>query len=173
MNCKFCGVMLYKFDRTCPKCGAPVPAVAGAYVFNKDWKLRDSMLHWNEHLEEIMKEYHPNWKKEAKEGKYDTRHYTNLDAETLEKMIELGFADPEDKQNEAPTIAEFLEWMKENPSYKAHGYVVTIKRDDYRLSVEGVDGCGKDLEEIQRFREMFQDADEFDIYRDYQRAWYD
>jgi len=173
MNCKFCGVMLYKFDRTCPKCGAPVPVADGAYVFNKDWKLRDSMWKWDERMEEISKKYNPNWEKDAGDGKYGVRHFANLDANTLEKMIELGFADPEEKQNEAPTIGEFLEWMKVNPSYKAHGYVVCVERNDYRLSVEGVDGCGKDWEEVRRFQLMFQDADEFDIEENYQRAWYD
>jgi len=155
--------MLYKFDRTCPKCGAPVPVADGAYVFNKDWKLRDSMLEWNPRLEKWITD----------KEHYDVRHFVNLDANTLEKMIELGFADPGERQNESPTIGEFLAWLKENPSYKAHGYVVCVDRNDYRLSIEGVDGHSKDLEEIQRFREMFQDADEFDIYGDYQRAWYD
>lgn len=163
MNCKFCGTMLYKFDRTCPKCGAPVPVADGACVFNKDWKLRDSMLEWNPHLEKWITD----------KEHYDVRHFVNLDANTLEKMIELGFADPEDQQNEAPTIAEFLKWMKENPSYKAHGYVVCVERDDYRLSVEGVDGCGKTPEEISHFKNMFWNADEFDIEDNYQRAWYD
>lgn len=135
---------------------------------NKDWKLRDSMLHWNEQLDEIYKRYNPNY-----EETYDVRYFNQLDAETLEKMIELGFADSKEKQNDAPTIAEFLKWMKENPSYKAHGYVVSVRRDDYRLSVEGVDGCGKTREEIISFSKMFHDADEFDVDNDYQRAWYD
>lgn len=137
-------------------------------IYNRDVKFRDSMFHWNERMDEIYKRYNPNY-----EENYDVRYFDQLDAETLEKLIDLGFADPKESQNEAPCIGEFLDWMRKNPDYKAHGYVVSIDRDDYRVSIEGVDGCAKSPEALKSFVNMFHNADEFDVQDDYQRAWYD
>ena len=126
------------------------------FEFNKDYKLRDKMLNIDESTE-----------------CGGTWRFEGCTAETLESLIDLGFADPDEYQNSAPTIGEILEFLKENPNYTAHGYVVSIDRDDYRTSVEGVEGHEYDAEQIANFVTMFRFADEFEVSEDYQRAWFD
>jgi len=136
--------------------------------YNEDVKLRDSILHWNERLDKAYKEHCKDYEKN-----YEIRYFDQLDADTLQQLIDLKFADPKEKQEDAPTIANFLKWLRDNPDYKAHGYVVSINRDDYRVSIEGVDGCAKTPEALNRFIKMFRKANEFHVDADYQRAWYD
>ena len=99
--------------------------------------------------------------------------FSNLDAETLEKLIDSNFADPEEAQNDAPTIAEFLEFMQDYPEYKAHGYTIGLDRSDYRVSIEGLEGYPKTSGALISFIKIFRMADEFDITAGYVRCWYD
>lgn len=74
----------------------------------------------------------------------DTRYdggmvrFEGLDAKRLAKLIAKGFADPAGRQNDSPTAARFLEFMKREPRARAHGYVVSPRRADCRVSVEGL-----------------------------------
>ena len=88
------------------------------YDYNKkDYKVRDSMLNRTTSLDDG--------------SRYDIFYFDGLKAETLEKLIEMGFADPQDSQNNAPNIGTILEFLKRNPSFTAHGYAVTAP---HRLS---------------------------------------
>lgn len=127
------------------------------FEYNQDWELRDSMLR-------------PAY---AKEANYHNFRFENMSADTLQKMVDLHFADPDEQQNEAPPIGEILEFLKENPDFTAHGYAVTVRRDDYRISLEGVEGNSRDFDQISRFMNMFRFADEFETGIGYQRAWFD
>ncbi len=127
--------------------------------YNMDYKLRDSML-----------EFDPLF---GDKENYDVAHFHDLDAETLEKMIELGFADPEETQNYSPSIAEFLQFMQSNSGFKAHGYVVSHERPDYRLTIEGLAGHATDFDDMQNFMYAFRQADEFTCEVGTQYAWYD
>ena len=105
-------------------------------------------------------------------------YYTGLDVESLQKLVDLHFALPNDNQNDAPTIGEFIEFMKEFPRFKAHGYAVVPERDDYRVSVEGLSfsaNGGEPLtkKEMIAFMAFNGTADEFRIYPDHARSWYD
>lgn len=110
---------------------------------------------------------------------YDLLYYAGLTAEGLKLLIEKGYADPEDRQNSAPSIGEFLEFMKAHPRFGAHGYIVTPERDDYRVSVEGLSCCGADIEDIVAFTNEYAHADEFSIDQSEEgegyvcRCWYD
>lgn len=68
------------------------------------------------------------------------RHFTNVSLDTIITLIERGFANPSDKQNEAPSILEFCEFVKNhNPNnWYFHGYAVSPNRYDCRVSVEGI-----------------------------------
>lgn len=131
------------------------------FKYNKDSKLRDSMLP-NPHF---------NYGGDASD--YSLFSFDNLGAVKLGALIKLGFADPEECQNDSPTIGDILKFLKANPSCTAHGYAVSPERDDYRISVEGVEGHTGDEQQISAFTKMFRDADDFRAQFGYQYAWYD
>ncbi len=89
--------------------------------------------------------------------------YKNLDAPTLRQMIALGYADPEETQNESPEISEFADLLEQHPGLTAHGYVVSFERDDYRMSVEGVEGIIHGTEPLIELLIKYRFADEFEI----------
>jgi len=132
----------------------------GSFEYNMDYKLRDSMLN------DIYGD---------REGgkSYDIYRFDNLTAEVLQELVDLKFADPDDYQNNSPTIGEILEFLKENSGFTAQGYAVTAERDDYRISIDGIDGSSKEDCQIQNFIDIFRKADEFQIGDGFQYAWYD
>ena len=114
-------------------------------------------------------------------GKYNPDRYhfggiarfEGLDVETLKWLLEHNFADPDETQNDSPTIEEFLDFMERHPEFTAHGYAVTDKRDDYRISIEGVETneTPADRETIFDFMGWFRFADELQLDPPY--CWYD
>lgn len=61
--------------------------------------------------------------------------------DTLKELIGRRFADPEERQNLAPTLDEFVyfaERLPKNVSITFDGYVVSILRDDYRVSIDAI-----------------------------------
>ena len=127
------------------------------FQYNKDQETRDSMLSFN-------------WGE--KDGTY--RKFSNLDISTLKQLVAQKFADPDEQQNDAPTIAEFVEFMEKYPNMKAHGYVTGHPRSDYRLSIEGIEGQIINYENMRDFISVFRIADEFEINENgYCRCWYD
>lgn len=110
------------------------------------------------------------WDKPTKDyfGFYD------LDVEILKILLDEKFANPDEYQNEAPTIQKFYDFMVKHPEFKAHGYATGGTRTDYRVSVEGVKGIPSGYESRYAFYKMFRLADEFDEYHDGTfRCWYD
>ena len=73
-----------------------------------------------------------------------TERFEDLTPEKLKKLVKLKFANPEDKQNCAPSIAKFIKrtkkWRKQYPKLKItfNGYIVSPKRKDYRITVDAV-----------------------------------
>lgn len=70
----------------------------------------------------------------------------NVDLNTVKLLIQSGFVELEEAQNDSPTTQQFLNFMEKYPDVKAHGYAVSHKRDDYRITLEGL-MC--ELSEIQ------------------------
>ena len=102
-----------------------------------------------------------------------TAGYQDLDVEQLMTLIEEKFAEPEEAQNEAPTIQEIYDFMSLHTDFVAHGYIVSPNRSDYRVSIEGVRLDRKPTqEELQDFTTLFRHADEFDI-GDTCYCWFD
>jgi len=68
----------------------------------------------------------------------------------------------------------FLDFMMEHPKFKAFGYAVSNNRDDYRITIEGLEAKDKlSAEDISDFAKVFSDADEFELTRRSARCWYD
>ena len=125
--------------------------------FNMDIKTRDEM---------IFGEYNPD--------KYGggVRDFEGMDVELLEKLVEMKFVDIDEYQNDSPTIKDFIEFMSAHDGYTVGGYVVTDKRDDYRVSVTSIEkeGIIDDVEELREFVDRFRYADDFDVKG---FAWFD
>lgn len=103
-------------------------------------------------------------------GNYDTKYYPggvryfkNLSLDKLEQLIDGNFISLSERQNNAPSVKEIYEFMKQYPGYTAHGYTVSVMRDDYRVSLEGVfKDCGaSSMQEFDEFTELFNCADDF------------
>jgi len=128
------------------------------FKYNKDQKRRDELL--------------------GIKGKRDTyklssySRFDDLSVETLGILLDEKFINPEEKQNDAPSVGEFYDFMVKHPEYKAIGYAIGLERTDYRTSIEGLTGEGKNIGAILDFAVKFRLADEFDI-EGYQRCWYD
>lgn len=127
---------------------------------NKDIATRDKI---------IFGKYRPN----IYEHSGGIQHFTNMSLATLRLLLDKHFIDPEDCQNLAPSVQQIYNFMLKYPQYKAHGYAVSDKRDDYRVSLEGViKGKKTDSpEEFQEFRELFKMADEFNPNQ--MMVWFD
>ena len=100
-------------------------------------------------------------------------HFENLSSDTLQTLVDKGYADLDDKQNDAPTLGEFLSFMKQYPEFTAHGYVVSNDRNDRRISIEGLEGNTTDEHVIEAFKELSEYADELDCENGHCRCWFD
>ena len=117
------------------------------------------------------------------------RSYNYLSPDLLEKLVEEGYADPEERQNDSPSIEEWLTFIEENPTLENkisfHGYVVHKDRGDRRISVEGIQASpqlegpisGMDLKltekEIETLEKFCHYADDVRIGEDHIYVWYD
>ena len=127
------------------------------FEYNKDVKKRDEIIFGEYDEEQYMG---------------GVRDFERMDVDTLKMMVEMKYADPKEQQNNSPTIAEFIEFMEENEGYTVGGYVVSIHRNDYRVSIESIDSDEPfgTFEQLEKFCKFARWADEFDT-RGY--AWWD
>jgi hypothetical protein len=123
------------------------------FQFNKDQKKRDKIL--------------------GISGTGDYERFPPLSAENLGWLIDEKYADPNECQNNSPSIQEFHDFMVKHPEYKAIGYAIGLQRTDYRVSIEGLEGKAQDHKTFLEFVQEFHQADEFDVDDSYQRCWYD
>ena len=130
--------------------------------FNPDWEKRNSLIN-------------PYAKADIIGQDLDHIRFEELPVDVLKELVKLKLADPEETQNESPTIAEFIEYMEKYSSAKAHGYIISFARDDYRVSVEGItqQATRCDLETRKEFFKFFRYADELDPFSEIMRCWYD
>lgn len=111
-----------------------------------------------------------------KDSKYrfgGIRSFRGLDVDTLKILLDQNFIDPEETQNESPTVFEIYSFMEDYPSYTAHGYTVVDSQEDYRVSLEGVEKGepAYSIEELKDYMSLFRGADEFDESTMY--CWFD
>lgn len=105
------------------------------------------------------------------------RYFNNLSLENLEKMVGLQMISPsESQQSDSPTTEDFLNFAKGHGHVTFHGYAVSPDRNDYRVTIEGVevapdDPANSDISFVRAFFEAFRWADEFHMVPLY--CWYD
>ncbi len=126
---------------------------------NRDYKKRDEIL-------------------KIKEYSYSIAKFKNLCIFKLKYLIEEGFVNLKETQNNSPSIKEFVEFMEKYPRVQAHGYVTSINREDYRVSIEGlmwepIKGEPADLKLQRDFLLLCRKADELEVTDFKMRSWWD
>ena len=118
-------------------------------------------------------------------GKYEPEKYSGgcrrftCDRTLLKKLVENGYADPREQQNESPTIKEFIEYTEDFEDAEFECYAISPKRIDCRITVEGIDikVHEDEYDKVSYLVETFRWADEFSfehIRHDYYlHAWWD
>ncbi len=129
------------------------------FEFNKDYKERDKIIFGNE----------IDWDKSP--GRII--RFESMSIETLQLLMDKKFIDPEETQNYSPPVKDLIEFMLEYPNVTALGYVVSPKRKDYRVSIEGVKGENPSKECQIKFANLFLRADEFVCNDKMIYCWYD
>lgn len=82
-----------------------------------------------------------------------------------EGFIDLGMA-----QNFSPTISTFMLIMKNNPEMVVDGYVVSPRRSDVRVSVDGISGkCNANDSKLLKYHY----PDDYSYKNGVVRAWWD
>ena len=101
------------------------------------------------------------------------RHFEYLDYPTLQKLVDKKFIDPEGCQNYSPSTGDFLAFMEAHPEFTAHGYAIGLNRDDYRITIEGIesDEIFSDVGTLEEFVGLCRFADYFCLNPPY--AWWD
>ncbi len=105
---------------------------------------------------------------------YDIARFSGLTLPVLRTLIAEGFVDLEEAQNYSPTIAELLAYMELHLDTDCHGYIVRPSREDYRLSIEGLEqGDTPTTRDIIDFTELCRHADDFKATEDGLYSWWD
>lgn len=105
------------------------------------------------------------------------RSFSNVDVDTVKKLFELNFIDPNESQNSSPTTKEIFDFMVDWPECTVHGYAVSKDRRDYRVSFEGIE-CDdpellSDADFMRDFTNLFRNADSFDLTKTRAYCWFD
>jgi len=92
------------------------------YNLNKDHQRRDEII-------------------DSKNKKYiaGIKKFENLSLEKLELLIKENFLSLSDKPNYCPKAEDIYNFVKNNPDFKTIGYAVSPDREDYRVSLNGVE----------------------------------
>ena len=121
-------------------------------------------------------------------GKYEKDKYFGgirrfeCPREVIEQLIKEDFIDLEENQNCSPTVKEFMELTDKesglgNAEFEC--YAVSIDRDDYRVTIEGIDLeiSDDDMDVFIYAIQNLRSADEFDIVHKscafFIHAWWD
>jgi len=97
-----------------------------------------------------------------------------MSLDTLKQLEAAALLDPEETQNDSPSIREFMEFMRIHPGVTAHGYTIGGNRTDARVSIEGLHYSGvMTLEFAAEVANRFHFADEFEISVNGFRIWWD
>lgn len=100
--------------------------------------------------------------------------FEGLTLSQLDLLLDENFIDPEECQNCSPDTMEFKEFLEKYPEATLHGYIVTPERDDYRITIEGLEYQGDvSMELLGDFIDEFRTADDFIHNNDYLYCWFD
>jgi hypothetical protein len=98
-------------------------------------------------------------------------YFRDLDARTLASLIESRFIDPYDQQNLAPTTWQMFQFLCQHPRVRAMGYVVSLEREDYRMSITTVYSTGIDSALRADAEKFCVDADEVVVDGELECFW--
>lgn len=107
------------------------------------------------------------------------RHFRGLTTDALAELLKHNFIELTEAQNDSPTVEEFSELMQRWPELTAHGYAVTNERDDYRVTIEGLECMNPITCSAHLFKMEMQGLiamrrpDEHELTKDYFRVWWD
>lgn len=144
-------------------------------------KKADKMEDEESEEEEVEKDYY--WRNDfmTKNAKFPYGYnmfkassFEELSHAALNELVEKGFADREDSQNDSPTIGWFLEHMP--VSAKFGGYLIPPAREDVRISIDLVEMSISEFMGLpEEVKEVLEEADEADLYEAEDRAvfWWD
>ena len=103
--------------------------------------------------------------------------FYRMPLDTLNSLVENGLADLDDRQNESPSIREYLGLLRKHPSEPAalHGYLVSPDRDDCRITIEGLECTSANKYFISDLRSLLKNypCGVIKIKRGHQYCWYD
>lgn len=106
--------------------------------------------------------------------KTDYNSFHGLNTKSLKQLLDEKLINPEETQNDSPSIQEFYDFMAKYPGCTAHGYVIGPPRDDNRISIEDITYDGPINDEMrEEFIAMFRYADEFECSKTTLYCWYD
>ena len=130
---------------------------------NKNYKRRDEIIFGA-------------YKKEKYSG--GVRRF-NCSRETILNLLEEDFISPDECQNCSPYVKDFVEYTEGIDETKFECYAVSPDRDDYRVSIEGVDFIipDTDYDKVTMAVDISRSADEFSFEHAktnyYIHAWWD
>lgn len=101
------------------------------------------------------------------------RRFEYMTVETLQRLVSEGFAEPNDKQNAAPSLGQLIEYGKQHSGVTFSGYTISIRRDDYRVSIDAVNHIFANETDAVDFSKEFHTGDEFIIDNGFGYAWWD
>ena len=101
------------------------------------------------------------------------RFEPTLTTAALIKLVDIGAAEMDERQNFAPSIREMINFGLSHPYVEFGGYVVSPQRGDFRTSIEEVCCTFSCCQDLVDFVNMFRHADEFNITVAEGRAWFD
>ena len=126
--------------------------------YNSDYETRDKILFTNP------------------SNRYDIKYFTDINGGTLQYLIEHKYIHDNDPvQNGNLYVSDLVEFMLKYPTNTfAHGYIISINREDYRTSLEGliVKAPFNDKQKADFFFAM-NGCDELSQDADKLRAWWD
>ena len=102
------------------------------------------------------------------------REFENVHADTIKKLVSLGYADLQARYNNCPTLKTFIDFCERYPEFSLHGFAVSNDRDDCRIDVEGVylgEPVDNGTHRLLDWTKIFRRADEKDL--DTGWIWYD
>ncbi len=125
-------------------------------MLNKDYKRRNQIIFGRDDMSS------------------DYAGFSRMTLDTLKKLFDEKFIDGDDSQNDAPTASEMLKFMESHPGFTAHGYAIGHMRDDYRVTIEGLEYVGEySKETLMDFSEFARLADEFIVNKAALYFWFD
>lgn len=105
---------------------------------------------------------------------YDIKCFEDVTLKQLNLLLEEHFIEHDENQNGSPNTMVYKTFMEKYPNATVHGYIVTPRRGDYRVTIEGLSYNGEVSTQMLRdFIDTFGRADNFITESNNLYCWYD